>query len=318
MIDVGVGLWNLRSTAERPRSVPGLYAQLREDARVAESLGFHSLWLSEHHFWYDGWCPAPLTAAAMVLGATDRLAVGTGVHLLSLWEPEMVASAVETLSRLAPERLQLGVGLGYRDEEFDGFGVSRRTRGRRMDAALDRLGERWQAAGAQPPILVGGFSEPALVRAATRGLGILLPFSMEITQLTRTVERYRKLALDAGRPAGRIGTLKYAWPTDGGALERRRAREAIVQSAREYSGAWFPLRGTVGFESPALLEGQLRRGSETALIGTPAQIADGIAELEGVGVDLVVLQATRDGLDVDYRQALERLAEAIPAGTTAP
>ena len=46
-----------------------LYQLLQQDASLAEALGFHSLWLAEHHFWYDGWCPAPVAAAAAVLGA---------------------------------------------------------------------------------------------------------------------------------------------------------------------------------------------------------------------------------------------------------
>ena len=311
MIDVGLGLWSMRSTAAVPASVPGRYAELQDDARLAESLGFHSLWLAEHHFWYDGWCPSPLTAAAAVLGATSRLRAGTGIHLLALWEPETVCSIIDTLGRLAPGRLEVGVGLGYRDEEFDGFGLARSSRGRRADTALDWLGRRWEATGAGPEIMVGGFSELALRRAGGRGVGVFLPFSMDLPRLRRTIERYRELAAEAGRTPGRIGMLKYAWATDGSDRERRRAQETIEASSREYSGAWFPLRGSIGFEAPELLERQLRLGSENAFIGPPSQIAAEIGDLEQAGVDLVVLQVVRDDVESDHRGQTERLAPEL-------
>jgi alkanesulfonate monooxygenase SsuD/methylene tetrahydromethanopterin reductase-like flavin-dependent oxidoreductase (luciferase family) len=313
MIDVGVGLWTMRSTAARPASTPILYRRLQEDARLAEALGFHSLWVAEHHFWYDGWCPATVTAAAAVLGATTRLRAGTGVHLLSLWEPPCVSSAVRSLTALSGGRLEFGVGLGYRDEEYDGFGFSRRVRARRMDTALDRLVAdcRSVAGGGGPSIMVGGFTEVALQRASSRGLGIFLPFSMSLSRLRRTIEHYRELATAAGQAPGRVGMLKYAWATDGSAGERDRAGAIIAASAREYSGAWFPLRGQVGFEAPELLEEQLRLAADNAFIGPPEEIAERLRELEEIGIDIVVLQMTRDDVQIDYRANMEAIAEQV-------
>src|SRR5207249_1889740 len=158
---------------------------LQDDARLAERLGLHSVWLSEHHFWYDGWCPAPLVAAGAVLGATDRLHVGTGVMLLPLREPAQVAAAGTALERLGPGRTHLGMGLGYRDAEYDGFGISRTVRGRRADAALDHLATAWRDCG--PEVLLGGISERALRRAAHRGLGLFLPSSMTRAQVERAI-----------------------------------------------------------------------------------------------------------------------------------
>jgi alkanesulfonate monooxygenase SsuD/methylene tetrahydromethanopterin reductase-like flavin-dependent oxidoreductase (luciferase family) len=310
VIDIGVGLWTLRTTAARPRSLPVSYAELQADARLIEELGFHSLWLAEHHFWYDGWCPAPVTAAAAVLGATSRLHAGTGVHLLPMWELDSVRAAAETIVRLAGARLELGVGLGYRDEEYVGFGVDRRRRGRLMDESLDRLRDEWSD-GRGCPLMIGGFSDAAISRAARRGLGLFLPFSLELPRLAATIGRYREEVDTAGYPPGRIGMLKFAWATDGSAAEAERARDLVAASMREYSGSWFPLRGAIGFQAPDLLERQLQLASESALIGTPGSIAEGIAELEAIGVELVVLQVTRDDLTVDYRPNLEAIAEQL-------
>lgn len=51
----GLGLWCLQSTALAPRHHVHAYRELLEDARLAERLGYDSVWLSEHHFFYDGY-----------------------------------------------------------------------------------------------------------------------------------------------------------------------------------------------------------------------------------------------------------------------
>src|SRR3954454_9425954 len=138
-MDVGLGLWTMRSTPAFEGAFPQLYADLVTDAQFAELLGFHSLWVAEHHFSPDGWCPAPLVAAASVLGATTTLRVGSGIHLLPLYEAERALAEVDWLHRLSGGRFDHGVGIGYRAAEYDGYGLSRRVRGRRMDAALERF-----------------------------------------------------------------------------------------------------------------------------------------------------------------------------------
>ena len=80
-MDIGIGLWCLQSTATNPRSFGRAYQELTEDARLAEQHGIHSLWLSEHHGYYDGYCPALMPAAPAALAATENLQVGTGVLL---------------------------------------------------------------------------------------------------------------------------------------------------------------------------------------------------------------------------------------------
>ena len=67
----GVGLFSLQCTAMQPRHWAGAYRDMRELARLLEDLGYDELWLSEHHFFYDGYCPALLPAAASVLKLPD-------------------------------------------------------------------------------------------------------------------------------------------------------------------------------------------------------------------------------------------------------
>jgi alkanesulfonate monooxygenase SsuD/methylene tetrahydromethanopterin reductase-like flavin-dependent oxidoreductase (luciferase family) len=125
----GAGLWCLQSTATMPRHPARAYAELVEDARLLDRLGYDALWLSEHHFFYDGYCPSLPTASVAVLQSTDRLKVATGMLLAPLRDPDRLAAETADLDARYPGRFELGLGLGYRDVEFDGKGVPRRERG---------------------------------------------------------------------------------------------------------------------------------------------------------------------------------------------
>ena len=308
-IDVGVGLWAMRSTASTPAGFPTLYRDLQDDARLVEELGFHSLWLSEHHFWYDGWCPALFVAAGSALGATSSLHVGTGVFLLPLHEPARIAAAVRTLEVLAPRRFELGIGLGYRDAELDGLGISRKGRGRRVEEALDASADAWDG---PPRVWVGGIAERSLRRAGERGLGLFLPSSMRPAQLQEVIERARETAAAAGMPLGRIGVLKDAWLTAPGE-DAVRARGRLTEQTREYAGSWWLLHGRLGFDVPELLDAQMIRSQETALVGPPEAFVEAISELASIGVDLVVLQVRLDAAPGGYRGQLRALAgEVLP------
>jgi alkanesulfonate monooxygenase SsuD/methylene tetrahydromethanopterin reductase-like flavin-dependent oxidoreductase (luciferase family) len=291
----------MRSTASAPASFPVLYRDLQEDARLVEELGFESLWVAEHHFWYDGWCPAPIVAAASALGATTRLAVGTGILVLPLYEPGRLADAVRALEGMAPGRFRLGVGLGYRDAELDGFGISRRTRGRRVEQALDVLAE------AEARVWIGGIAERSIRRAVERRLPLFLPSSLRSGQLRELVERAREAA---GSTLGRVGVLKDVWLTAPGEDEAE-VRLRLTEQVREYAGSWWMLRGRLGFEAPELLDAQMKRSQETALVGPPDAIRAGIGELEDAGVDLVVLQVRLDANRGAYREQLRGLAAEV-------
>ena len=117
---VGVGLWTLQSTQAAPRNLPGSYAALPDDARRVEALGYDSLWLAEHRFWYDGWCPQPLVAIAAAAAATTRLRFGTAMLLLPQHPPDAFARLAGSVAELSGGRLDLGVGLPQEHREDRG------------------------------------------------------------------------------------------------------------------------------------------------------------------------------------------------------
>lgn len=313
-MQLGVGLWAMRATARRPASHPRLYAELIDDGRLADRLGFHSLWIAEHHFWYDGWCPAPLVAAAAVLGATTRLRVGTGISLLPMHDQEALLEQAVGLHRLTDGRLELGVGLGYRDAEFDGFGLARRDRGRRMEVGLKALAERRDQDGLTPGVWVGGMAPAAIERAVRHGHGILLPQTLTTGQIRAALDQVAQVAAAAGQAPPPAALLLHAWVTDGSEAQQDHARAAVAWTMREYMGSWFLLKGRPGFQSPDALERQVGRAVDAALIGTAEQVTERVSELAEAGIDLLVLHLTSDGERVDYRGNMELIAEhLVPA-----
>jgi probable F420-dependent oxidoreductase len=119
---------------------------------------------------------------------TETIRLGTNVYLLGLRHPFVAARAVQTLDRVSEGRALLGVGAGWLREEWRAAGLDPRTRGRRLDEALEVCCRLWteptvEHHGAffdfppvafepkpvqqpRPPIHVGGESPAALRRAA--------------------------------------------------------------------------------------------------------------------------------------------------------
>lgn len=136
-------LYDFRNPAQWRVPNDRLYAQTIEQIVFAEQLGFDSVWISEHHFLDDGYCPSLLTVAAHVAARTSRVRIGTSVLLLPFHDPLRVAEDAATVDILSGGRLDLGIGLGYRAEEFEVFGFPRRQRPSRFEEHLAILRKAW-------------------------------------------------------------------------------------------------------------------------------------------------------------------------------
>lgn len=170
------------------------FATTLEECDLAERLGFDSVYICEHHGLPDGFYPAPFLIATAVAARTRRVRLWIGILILPLYHPLHVAEQAAVLDGLSGGRLELGVAVGYRPEEFAAFGVPLRERGARTDEAIPLIrrlfseervtheGRFWQLRDftlyprpVQQPlrIWVGAWSEAALKRAARLGDGWL-------------------------------------------------------------------------------------------------------------------------------------------------
>jgi alkanesulfonate monooxygenase SsuD/methylene tetrahydromethanopterin reductase-like flavin-dependent oxidoreductase (luciferase family) len=166
------------------------YAAALDMAAWADTRGFTSVVLSEHHGVADGYLPSPLIMAAAVLGRTRNLVVSVSALLAVLRDPVALAEDIAVLDNIAPGRLAVTVGLGYRDGEYAMFGVDRARRGHILDQNLKIMLDAWtgdpfEYRGAQiivtptpasrphPLLFVGGGSVAAARRAARFDLPFL-------------------------------------------------------------------------------------------------------------------------------------------------
>jgi alkanesulfonate monooxygenase SsuD/methylene tetrahydromethanopterin reductase-like flavin-dependent oxidoreductase (luciferase family) len=192
----GVGYFSLQSPPFSPRPHKDLYSEMLDEISAADQMGFDSAWLTEHHFLSDGYCPSSLVTAAAIAARTKRVRIGTGVLLMPLHDPVRVAEDAAVADLISGGRLILGLGLGYRPEEFAGFGRSLKERKGRMEESIDILNKSWTdepfshdgkyykldniSVTPKPvqrpiPIWIGAFTEPAIRRAARIGAPLFVP-----------------------------------------------------------------------------------------------------------------------------------------------
>ncbi|HZZ46728.1 MAG TPA: LLM class flavin-dependent oxidoreductase [Pseudonocardia sp.] len=210
---VRFGLWyDFRNPASAGRSFESFYAETLEQVVYAEQLGYRSAWLTEHHFADDGYTPSPLLLAAAIAVKTHSLRLSTSLMLLPLHDPIRLAEDAASLAVLSNGRFDLGLGLGYRDIEFQTFGkkLSQRVsiaeeaipimRRALAGESIEFQGKRFRypdvrvtpVAARPPQLLIGGMAEKAIERAARLGDGFLSTQNAHIQPYLDAVERQGK------------------------------------------------------------------------------------------------------------------------------
>jgi len=96
-----------------------VYQKTVQQARTAESLGFSSFSVAEHHFLPDGWVPTPFVILGALAAVTEEARLRTNITLLLLHDPVRVAERAAVLDILSGGAFRLGVSLGWRNEEFE-------------------------------------------------------------------------------------------------------------------------------------------------------------------------------------------------------
>jgi len=288
------GLWyDFRNPPEAGRSFLSLYAQTLEQIALAESLGFDDIWTSEHHFIDDGYSPSLLPICAAIAARTSRVRIGTNVLLLPLHEPLRVAEDAATVDVISGGRFDLGVAVGYKVEEFRGFGVSRHQRGRMMEEAVEVIRRGWDEGefsfegrfyhhdrvNVMPkpvqspcPIWIGGRSEAAIRRAGRLADGVLnLGFNFMPTFLDEWSRRGRD-PNDVKLLVG-PGTMRVCEDPE---REWDRLGEHAFYQARRYA-QWFGAAGEpIGPEPQSVEEMRAHRRS---IFVTPEQAIELIQRL---------------------------------------
>lgn len=131
---------------------PELYQDHLSYAAAVDRLDFDGIWVPEHHCIETGYNPAPFVTLAAIAGVTRQCLLGTQPLLMPLHNPVLAAEQAAAVDVLSNGRLILGLGGGFRDEDFTAVGISKRERGARSEEAIAIItramrGERFDFTG---------------------------------------------------------------------------------------------------------------------------------------------------------------------------
>ncbi|WP_157866967.1 MULTISPECIES: LLM class flavin-dependent oxidoreductase [unclassified Frankia] len=287
-----------------------------ELARVAETLGYESLWFTDGHLSSVGSRTmrarsSPIPLAAAVAASTSRIRIGfTALHL-TLHDPIRLAADLATLDRLSGGRVTLGVGWpiapytrAYQDTRADQGASPPQVD---LPDALDTLVGYWRgrtrtADGAQfrveptpaqhphPPIEVAAHTDEAIVWAASRGYGLLLSAVQTIASLAACLEVYTS----HGGKAGDVRVERFCLVAESDAAARERATPIVVRLTRRLAALGSDEHGHQSVGTSDL--DPFRFHDETAVIGGPTTVARRFAELrDELGVQRVNLRPSFSG-----------------------
>lgn len=176
--------------APQPGPAPtDLYSTALEMCTWSEPRGCLAVVACEHHGSPDGYLPSPLLMATAIATRTEQVPILVAALLLPFYDVVRLAEDMNVLDLLSRGRVSYVLGLGYRPEEYEQFGVDRTRRGRIAEDKLRlllelRTGEEVEHEGRRirvtpapytpggPALLWGGASIAAAERAGRYGLGL--------------------------------------------------------------------------------------------------------------------------------------------------
>jgi alkanesulfonate monooxygenase SsuD/methylene tetrahydromethanopterin reductase-like flavin-dependent oxidoreductase (luciferase family) len=278
----------------------------------AEELGYHSVFVVEHHFTGVGQLSASLNFLSYLAGRTQRIRLGTAVVVLPWHNPALLAEQVATLDLLSGGRLDFGIGKGYRQSEFSGFCIPIEEATERFEETVEFLRKAWASDGRfshhgkrwnfenvvieprpvqqpHPPLWMGAGSFESIRRAAQGGFNLLLDQIAPIDLIIERVAAYKSELQRLGRPyrAASIGAsralqiIRSEEERDQAYAIRTRVLKAIGDLAR---GPGAERYQNIGSHADPNLASE-----ESALLGTPEEIIARLKKLEAGGVDYVLL-----------------------------
>jgi probable F420-dependent oxidoreductase len=207
-------------------------ANQAEVARRAEELGYSSLWAFQRLLYpaepqSSRWQPVyqsvhdPLITLTHVAGHTSRIRLGTAVLNFPWFSPLLLAKQAASLDLVSGGRLDLGLGLGWAEEEYVATGTPMQRRGARAEEFVACLQAMWGADPVEfhgefyqvpaalvrpkpaqsggPPVLLGGNVDAALRRAGRLAAGFISSSGQDLRAIGTAIETVREGARSVGR-----------------------------------------------------------------------------------------------------------------------
>lgn len=202
----------------------------REIVLAAEELGYHSAWTFQRLLFPpdpQSWAPVyasvldPMVCLAFLAGQTERIRLGVAVLNMPFFSPALLAKQATSVDILSAGRLDLGLGLGWRKEEFAASGIPYERRGARGEEFVAALKALWQQEITEfhgdfydipparmdprpvqrphPPLILAGAADRALHRAGRIADGWVSSSATDLDQIAGSIGIVRNAAREAGR-----------------------------------------------------------------------------------------------------------------------
>ena len=307
------------------RTVTQLYEQVIAEAKLAESLGYDTFFVAEHHFHECGSVPNPAVFLAALARETRTIRLGVAVANLTVHNPLTVAEDYAMVDMLSGGRLTLGVGSGYLRHEFEGHRVSPDEKRQRFDENFAVL---LAALTGDPVRFAGRYNDVPGVALNVTPIQPRLPVHVAIQR--------REAAYHVGRQGHRIFSLPYS------CLSSFDEIKGLVDDYRAgYRESGAPGEGEVVLAFHAHVAGtdeQARANAEQAfnlyldtrlfyatrqtydivvgkglgMFGSPGTVADKLVALHELGIDHVMFLQNFGALPATVvRDSMRRLADEV-------
>jgi probable F420-dependent oxidoreductase len=331
----GFGTMSGQVPFDRADRVADAYVDLLALARLAEDLGFDSLWMSEHHGARDCHIPSPVVMLAAMAAVTERILLGTGIVIAPFQHPLRFAEDCAVVDQLSRGRLIIGVGGGWRQGEFDAFGIPRSERVSRTVELATICRSAWQqerfsfsgrhhhfedvAVTPKPcgplPLVLGGSVPAAAGRAGRIADGFLAGPQSDLDAFRALVEAFDESATRSGRDPRQLflGFEAITWVSEDGTVP-----DVVWDAIWHKLGASLQLHanGQVAEQAdlPTIDRELLQR---RAFVGAPADIVDQFRPWVEAFPDRqlhVLFRMLQPGLSVELLEPAMRLmtTEVIP------
>jgi len=299
--------------------------ELVEQVRVARQSGFKSV-LFPHHYLTDPLQMLQITPLmAYLLAEAKGMTVGGNILLLPLLNPVHVAEEAATMDVLSEGNFILGVGLGYREGEFEAFGVSLRERAARFTESIALMRRLWSGekvtyhgkfyrvtdhgishkpyrAGG-PPVWVAGLVEAAVKRAARIGDAWLIANATTMGATKPLMTVYRQALAEYGKTPAEFPIARECYIGASNATAMEECRGPLEYKYASYA-AW-------GMESPTKDMSFAEMARDRFIIGDKVKVKEESARWrEELGVNHFSMRVQWPGLPQERVLAsIRRLGE---------
>ncbi|MFB6165032.1 MAG: LLM class flavin-dependent oxidoreductase [Haloarculaceae archaeon] len=289
--------------------------ELVTQTQLANEAGFDLVSIGEHHFTDSHQYLLNESCLAHVAQHVGDMRLASTLILLPYHNPARIAELGATLDVLSGGQFTMGVGLGYRQQEYDVFGVDREDAVGRFIEGVEIIKRLWTEESVsydgkhftledasirpqpvqspRPPIWAGASNESSVRRAArmTDGfLGAHVPFELA----ERQIADYRDERAKTDEGPGEVGLIREAFVAETTEKAEELVREPLMGKYESYSN-WGQddVIGGDDFDSPWE---KLRH--QRFLVGTPAEILEDIERYqEAMELDNIVIRTQFPGLD---------------------